>query len=79
MKVDQKYTSMALEYARRGRGFTYPNPVVGCVLVRSKKGNPEGEGVVIDGVEAATSVLPNTKNLNTSSIFVKQLIKNKDS
>lgn len=92
-KVDQKYISMALEYARRGKGFTYPNPAVGCVLVRSKKENPDDEGVVIgagfhpkagmphaeifallqasgavrDGVEAAASVLPNTKNLNTST------------
>lgn len=33
--ADQKYMRMALEYAKIGKGCTYPNPAVGCVLVRT--------------------------------------------
>jgi len=40
--ADQKYMRMALEYAKIGKGCTYPNPAVGCVLVRTNlKDNQE--------------------------------------
>jgi len=101
-KVDQKYISMALEYAKLGKGCTFPNPAVGCVVVKSKRGSPNEEGMIIgagfhpkagmphaeifalleacgavrDGVEAATSVLPNNyiSNPNTLQKKVQDLL-----
>lgn len=97
-KVDQKYISMALEYAKLGKGFTFPNPAVGCVIVKSKTGTPNEEedmiigsgfhpkagmphaeifallqacGSVQDGVEAATSVLPNHISSNPTTLQKK--------
>ena len=37
----------ALEAAALGRGGTYPNPAVGCVLVREGGGERDGEGEVL--------------------------------
>jgi diaminohydroxyphosphoribosylaminopyrimidine deaminase/5-amino-6-(5-phosphoribosylamino)uracil reductase len=37
MDVHAKYMKQALELARRGRGFTSPNPMVGAVLVKNNK------------------------------------------
>ena len=31
---DLKYMQLAVHYAKRGGGYTFPNPAVGCVLVR---------------------------------------------
>ena len=39
---DRKYMDRALELARQGEGRTFPNPCVGCVLV--KDGEVVGEG-----------------------------------
>jgi diaminohydroxyphosphoribosylaminopyrimidine deaminase/5-amino-6-(5-phosphoribosylamino)uracil reductase len=39
---DRRYMARALELARRGEGFTAPNPMVGCVVVRD--GEIVGEG-----------------------------------
>ena len=36
---DLSYTSLALEHASIGKGGTYPNPAVGCVLVRHTTDN----------------------------------------
>ena len=33
MNEDKKYMDMALALAREGLGATYPNPMVGCVIV----------------------------------------------
>lgn len=40
--IDSKYMKRALTLAKRGLGKTYPNPVVGCVIV--KNGAIVGEG-----------------------------------
>lgn len=42
--IDLKYMSLALDHASIGKGGTYPNPAVGCVLVRHDK---DGEAQVI--------------------------------
>jgi diaminohydroxyphosphoribosylaminopyrimidine deaminase / 5-amino-6-(5-phosphoribosylamino)uracil reductase len=42
MSLDLRYMRRALELAARGEGETEPNPMVGCVVVRS--GRVEGEG-----------------------------------
>jgi diaminohydroxyphosphoribosylaminopyrimidine deaminase/5-amino-6-(5-phosphoribosylamino)uracil reductase len=34
---DRQYMSQALELAARARGYTSPNPMVGCVIVRDEK------------------------------------------
>lgn len=39
--------SAALRLARRGLGQVWPNPAVGCVLVRSGGGEPGGRGLVV--------------------------------
>ncbi|MDD2580568.1 MAG: bifunctional diaminohydroxyphosphoribosylaminopyrimidine deaminase/5-amino-6-(5-phosphoribosylamino)uracil reductase RibD [Desulfuromonadaceae bacterium] len=42
MSIDTKYMKRALMLAKKGRGKTYPNPAVGCVIV--KNGVIIGEG-----------------------------------
>ncbi|MFA5142722.1 MAG: bifunctional diaminohydroxyphosphoribosylaminopyrimidine deaminase/5-amino-6-(5-phosphoribosylamino)uracil reductase RibD [Candidatus Omnitrophota bacterium] len=42
MGVDERYMRMALSLARKGRGFTSPNPTVGAVIVRN--GRVVGKG-----------------------------------
>lgn len=37
MKTKEEYMRLALELAARGRGYTSPNPMVGCVVVRDGK------------------------------------------
>lgn len=45
---DQEYLRDALECAKKGLGHTFPNPAVGCVLVRGGRSNrPDDGGVVI--------------------------------
>jgi diaminohydroxyphosphoribosylaminopyrimidine deaminase / 5-amino-6-(5-phosphoribosylamino)uracil reductase len=34
-QTDREYMRQALELARRGLGQTYPNPAVGCILVKN--------------------------------------------
>lgn len=34
---DRTYMQQALELARRGLGLTFPNPAVGCVIVKEGK------------------------------------------
>ncbi|MBI2138999.1 bifunctional diaminohydroxyphosphoribosylaminopyrimidine deaminase/5-amino-6-(5-phosphoribosylamino)uracil reductase RibD [Candidatus Woesearchaeota archaeon] len=38
----KKYMEMALELARKGKGFTSPNPMVGCIII--KRGRIVGKG-----------------------------------
>ena len=40
--IDQQYMERAIALAERGRGYTSPNPLVGCVVV--KDGKIIGEG-----------------------------------
>ncbi len=41
-KIDEKYMAMALALAKKGEGFTNPNPMVGAIIV--KNGKIIGEG-----------------------------------
>lgn len=41
-KIDERYMAMALALAKKGEGFTNPNPMVGAILV--KNGKIIGEG-----------------------------------
>ena len=46
---DLGYTSLALEHASIGKGGTYPNPAVGCVLVRHTTDNDGQEEAEVIG------------------------------
>ena len=46
---DLSYTSLALEHASIGKGGTYPNPAVGCVLVRHTTDNDGQEEAEVIG------------------------------
>ncbi len=35
--ADREYMRQALDLARRGLGKTYPNPAVGCIIVKDGK------------------------------------------
>ncbi len=58
MNEDIKYMKMALELAKQGKGYTSPNPAVGCVLVKDgavistgyhqKAGTPHAEVWALD-------------------------------
>lgn len=37
MTQDEKFMQSALNLAEKGKGFVYPNPMVGCVLVKKNK------------------------------------------
>eukprot|EP00977_Amphora_coffeiformis_P027382 scaffold34608_cov172-Amphora_coffeaeformis.AAC.2 len=41
---DENYLQEAIECARNGLGVTFPNPAVGCVLVRNSDGKVLGKG-----------------------------------
>lgn len=42
MQIDQEYMRRALELAKKGMGFTAPNPMVGAVIVKGNKVIGEG-------------------------------------
>ncbi|MFK5890436.1 MAG: bifunctional diaminohydroxyphosphoribosylaminopyrimidine deaminase/5-amino-6-(5-phosphoribosylamino)uracil reductase RibD [Flavobacteriaceae bacterium] len=42
MNIQQKYIKRCLELAKNGQGTTYPNPMVGCVIVHDNKIIGEG-------------------------------------
>ena len=42
MSTENRYMQRALELARKGEGFTHPNPMVGAVIVRGGQVIAEG-------------------------------------
>ena len=61
MKVQEKYIKRCIELAKNGLGTTYPNPLVGCVIVyeneiigegwHKKSGEAHAEVVAINSVK----------------------------
>ena len=61
MKVQEKYIKRCIELAKNGLGTTYPNPLVGCIIVNEneiigegwhkKSGEAHAEVVAINSVE----------------------------
>ena len=43
-ETDEKYLRLAIDHASQGKGKTFPNPAVGCVLVRQEDGAVLGSG-----------------------------------
>ena len=73
MKVQEKYIKRCIELAKNGLGTTYPNPLVGCVIVfenkiigegwHKKSGEPHAEVNAINAVK-------NKSLLSKSTIYV---------
>lgn len=69
VKIHEKYMARCIQLAKNGLGTTYPNPLVGCVIVcdgkiigegwHKKSGAPHAEVVAIRSVKDA-SLLPNS-------------------
>ncbi len=74
MPQDEKYIKLCFELAEKGRGYTSPNPVVGCVIVKNNKiigkgyhtayGKPHAE------IEAIQDVLRKHKSLKGATLYV---------
>ena len=73
MKVQEKYIKRCIELAKNGLGTTYPNPLVGCVIVyenkiigegwHKKSGEAHAEVIAIESVE-------NKELLSSSTLYV---------
>ncbi len=73
MKVQEKYIKRCIELAKNGLGTTYPNPLVGCVIVyenkiigegwHKKSGEAHAEVIAIESVQ-------NKKLLSSSTLYV---------
>ena len=73
MKVQEKYIKRCIELAKNGLGTTYPNPLVGCVIVyenkiigegwHKKSGEAHAEVIAIESVR-------NKELLSSSTIYV---------
>ena len=46
-KYDRRFMGLAIGLARRGMGNTWPNPAVGCVLVRPDLGTADNGGRIV--------------------------------
>ena len=73
MKVQEKYIKRCIELAKNGLGTTYPNPLVGCVIVyenkiigegwHKKSGESHAEVIAIESVQ-------NKELLSSSTLYV---------
>ena len=73
MKVQEKYIKRCIELAKNGLGTTYPNPLVGCVIVfenviigegwHKKSGEAHAEVIAIESVR-------NKELLSASTLYV---------
>lgn len=53
---DRRYMRQALELAKRGLGKTYPNPAVGCVIVKDSQVSEAVTGCIANHVHVTTQV-----------------------
>ncbi|WP_424244336.1 diaminohydroxyphosphoribosylaminopyrimidine deaminase/5-amino-6-(5-phosphoribosylamino)uracil reductase [Elusimicrobium posterum] len=56
-KENIKYMKRALELAKKGKGLVYPNPMVGCVIVKDGKIVAEGYHKIFGGLHAEANAL----------------------
>ena len=73
MKVQEKYIKRCIELAKNGFGTTYPNPLVGCVIIfentiigegwHKKSGASHAEVIAIESVQ-------NKELLSSSTLYV---------
>lgn len=72
-EIDEKYMSRCLELARQGEGLTYPNPMVGSVIVHNGKIIGEGFHQKAGGPHAEVNAISAVKNqelLKESTLYV---------
>ena len=68
---DEKYMRHAIELAKKGLGWTNPNPMVGAVIVKDGKIIGEGYHKKYGELHAETSALNNcTKSPEGATIYV---------
>jgi diaminohydroxyphosphoribosylaminopyrimidine deaminase/5-amino-6-(5-phosphoribosylamino)uracil reductase len=77
MTADEKYMQRCLQLAKNGLGTTYPNPLVGSVIVKDdqiigegwhyQSGKPHAE---VNAVQAAINARHTDKDLSESTIYV---------
>lgn len=73
MNTNEFYIQRCLELAKKGLGTTYPNPLVGCVVVHDNKIIGEGWHIKAGDEHAevrAIKAVKNQKLLKTSTLYV---------
>lgn len=73
MNVDEKYMWRCLQLARKGKGSTKENPLVGCVIVHNNRIIGEGYHREIGGPHAEVNAINSVKDisfLKTSTLYV---------
>lgn len=72
--LDERYISLCLVLALKGKGNVEPNPLVGCVLVKNKmiigKGYHRKFGAAHAEVNAINNALKNNKSVKGSTLYV---------
>ena len=70
-KINEKYMRRAIELARRGTGWTSPNPLVGAVIVKDGKIIGEGYHAKYGDLHAERNALKNcTQSTKDAAIYV---------
>lgn len=64
MKIHEKYISRCIQLAKNGIGTTFPNPMVGCVIVHQNKIIGEGFTSPFGGPHAEVNAINSVKNLS---------------
>jgi diaminohydroxyphosphoribosylaminopyrimidine deaminase/5-amino-6-(5-phosphoribosylamino)uracil reductase len=73
VKVQEKYIKRCIELAKNGLGTTYPNPLVGCVIVFGNKIIGEGWHIKSGESHAEVIAIESVKNkelLSSSTLYV---------
>jgi len=73
VKVQEKYIKRCIELAKNGLGTTYPNPLVGCVIVFENKIIGEGWHIKSGESHAEVIAIESVKNkelLSSSTLYV---------
>ena len=65
--LNPKYMKRAIELAKKGIGYTNPNPIVGCVVVKNDEIISEGYHEKIGGFHAERNALTNCKEDTTGA------------
>ncbi|MFK7812288.1 MAG: bifunctional diaminohydroxyphosphoribosylaminopyrimidine deaminase/5-amino-6-(5-phosphoribosylamino)uracil reductase RibD [Maribacter sp.] len=73
MTIDHSFMIRAIQLAKNGLGFTYPNPMVGCVIVNQGKIIGEGYTSPYGGPHAEVNAIASVTNksqLKESTLYV---------
>ena len=73
MKIHENYIKRCIELAKNGLGTTFPNPLVGCVIVHQGEIIGEGWHQKAGGPHAEVNAINSVKDksiLNKSTLYV---------